>query len=147
MVYLSRNRVSSRAAQASGSSFLPPAPAKPTAVKAPNTVQRRAPQAQGFRKNKMAQNNTVAIPVQRYTRADFTALRASLNRLPIARIAELYYSEDDLLALACDLRDTLVHVISQLSLDLFGLRDTAGFVVGELMRVHSDLLGNVVIVV
>jgi site-specific recombinase XerD len=67
----------------------------------------------------MAQNNTVAIPVLRYTRADFTALRASLNRLPIARIAELYYSEDDLLTLACntgealrqrldDLRDTLV---------------------------------------
>lgn len=67
----------------------------------------------------MAQNDFVAMPAVRFTRADFTALRAHLNRIPITRIAELYYTEDDRLALACitdsslrqrldDLRDTLV---------------------------------------
>ena len=43
----------------------------------------------------MAQNDVVAIPAARYTRADFTALRAHLNKIPIERIANLYYSEDD----------------------------------------------------
>lgn len=61
----------------------------------------------------------LANTCERYTRADFTALRAYLNRLPLARIAELYYSEDDLEVLNCltakalqarleDLRDGLV---------------------------------------
>ncbi len=47
----------------------------------------------------MGQNLAVATPVQRWTRADFTALRAYLNRLPVERIANLYYTEDDLLDL------------------------------------------------
>jgi integrase len=51
----------------------------------------------------MAQNNRVEQPVPRYTRADFAALRAWLNRLPLARIAALYYTEDDLEALGCEM--------------------------------------------
>ncbi|MDD3352840.1 phage integrase family protein [Zoogloea sp.] len=67
----------------------------------------------------MAQNLDVARPQRHYTRADFTALRAWLNKLPLARIATLYYSEDDLDILGCgspaalgarldDLRDQLI---------------------------------------
>ena len=44
----------------------------------------------------MAQNDFVAIPAARYTRADFTALRAHLNKIPLERIADLYYTEDAL---------------------------------------------------
>ena len=43
----------------------------------------------------MAQNSIVEIPASHYTRADFTALRAHLNRIPLERIADLYYTEDD----------------------------------------------------
>jgi integrase len=43
----------------------------------------------------VAQNDLIELPVVRYTRADFTALRAHLNRLPLDRIADLYYGEDD----------------------------------------------------
>ena len=50
----------------------------------------------------MAQNTEVSLPEVRYTRADFAALRAYLQRLPLWRIAELYYTEDDLAALACE---------------------------------------------
>ncbi|MGE5469763.1 MAG: phage integrase family protein [Bacteroidota bacterium] len=50
----------------------------------------------------MAQNTDVLIPELRYSRADFTALRAYLNRLPLAQIARLYYSDDDLENLGCD---------------------------------------------
>lgn len=67
----------------------------------------------------MAQNLEISAPVQRWTRADFTALRAHLNRLPIERIRDLYYTEDDLYDLGIqsvgdlrrrieDLRDTLI---------------------------------------
>ena len=56
----------------------------------------------------MAQNLAVTTPVLRWTRADFTALRAYLNRLPVERIESLYYTEDDLFDLgiesASDLR-------------------------------------------
>lgn len=37
----------------------------------------------------------------KYTRADFTALRAWLNRLPISQISSLYYCEDDLEDMGC----------------------------------------------
>ncbi|TYC52931.1 integrase [Zoogloea oleivorans] len=50
----------------------------------------------------MAQNIDVASAIPRYTRADFTALRASLNKLPIAFIASNYYTEEDLEALGCE---------------------------------------------
>lgn len=49
----------------------------------------------------MAQNTIVARALPRYTRADFAALRAWLNKLPLARIAALYYTEDDLELLGC----------------------------------------------
>lgn len=44
----------------------------------------------------MAQHNNVEIPVKRYTRVDFTALRYKLNRLPDADIYSRLYHEDDL---------------------------------------------------
>ena len=43
----------------------------------------------------MAQNDFIELPVTRYTRVDFTALRAHLNRIPLERITHLYYTEDD----------------------------------------------------
>lgn len=49
----------------------------------------------------MAQNADVLLPAIRYSRADFTALRAYLNRLPLAQIGRLYYAEDDLEQLGC----------------------------------------------
>jgi site-specific recombinase XerD len=59
----------------------------------------------------VAQNDFVAIPAVRYTRADFTALRAHLNNIPLERIAGLYYTEDDRdrlgIAHASDLRNRL----------------------------------------
>lgn len=49
----------------------------------------------------MAQNTQVERPVPRYTRADYTALRAWLSGLPVDRIAALYFTEDDLEAIGC----------------------------------------------
>ena len=43
----------------------------------------------------MAQNSDVSLHVVRYTRADFTALRALMNKVPLERILDLYYCEDD----------------------------------------------------
>lgn len=45
----------------------------------------------------MAQHNTVAAPVRHYTRADFTALRFRLNRVPTSHILDKVYNEDYLL--------------------------------------------------
>ena len=67
----------------------------------------------------MAQTLDVTPRPERWTRADFTALRAHLNRIPVERIADLYYTEDDLFDLGVDspaglrvrietLRDTLI---------------------------------------
>lgn len=42
----------------------------------------------------MAQNTHVVAAAVSYTRADYTALRAHLLKMPLARIAELYYSND-----------------------------------------------------
>lgn len=64
----------------------------------------------------MAQNTNVAKTTIRYTRADFTALRAWLNRIPLERIARLYYCDDDLDILGCS------HPM-QLEKRLDGLRD------------------------
>ncbi|MDD2706324.1 MAG: hypothetical protein PHU07_13480, partial [Acidocella sp.] len=45
----------------------------------------------------MAQHNNIALPVQRFTRADFTALRARLaSKLPAETVLRLYYNEDEL---------------------------------------------------
>lgn len=49
----------------------------------------------------MAQHNEVLLPLMRFTRVDFTALRAWLNRLPLHQISSLYYHEDDLATLGC----------------------------------------------
>ena len=43
----------------------------------------------------MAQNTVVSLPVVRYTRADFAALRAVMNKVPMAQILDRYYCEDD----------------------------------------------------
>lgn len=67
----------------------------------------------------MAQHTEVLLPNWQFTRVDFTALRAWLNRLPLSKISALYYHEDDLAALDCgsdanlqrrlaELRDRLV---------------------------------------
>ncbi|QKY11979.1 phage integrase family protein [Janthinobacterium lividum] len=42
----------------------------------------------------MAQNTHVITAAINYTRTDYTALRARLLKMPLARIAELYYSSD-----------------------------------------------------
>lgn len=42
----------------------------------------------------MAQNTVITLPASNYTRADYTALRAYCLKLPLQRIADLYYSED-----------------------------------------------------
>jgi len=49
----------------------------------------------------LAQHNVVAIAPQRYTRADFAALRARLNKIPTATILRLYFTEDALDTLHC----------------------------------------------
>lgn len=43
----------------------------------------------------MAQNTNLAHSIVRYTRADFTALRAVMNKVPIGTILSLYYCDDD----------------------------------------------------
>ncbi len=42
----------------------------------------------------MAQHADIALPALTFTRADFTALRAWVQRVPLDRIAHLYYAED-----------------------------------------------------
>ena len=42
----------------------------------------------------MAQNTNIVIPPVAYNRTDYTALRAYVQKLPIQRIADLYYQED-----------------------------------------------------
>ena len=67
----------------------------------------------------MAQHTHVLLPVMHFTRVDFTALRAWLNRLPLHQISSLYYNDEDLTDLDCtsdlklqnrleELRDRLV---------------------------------------
>lgn len=64
----------------------------------------------------MAQNNVIEISFVRYTRADFTALRAYLSRIDLGRILDLYYTEDD--------QDRLgLHDTSDLHLRLSVMRD------------------------
>ena len=61
----------------------------------------------------MAQNIEVLLAgngsKHKYTRADFTALRAWLNKLAISQIASLYYCEDDLEVLGCTTSAALQH--------------------------------------
>lgn len=43
----------------------------------------------------MSQYSNPTLEPRRYTRADFTALRAYLNRIPSSTILDLYYNDDD----------------------------------------------------
>lgn len=65
----------------------------------------------------MAQNDLVAIPSTHFTRADFTAMRAYLNKIPLERITDLYYTEDALAALC-------ITSVSDLRCRIETLRDT-----------------------
>ena len=42
----------------------------------------------------MSQHTEIALPDLAYDRSDYTALRAYCCKIPIERIADLYYSED-----------------------------------------------------
>lgn len=66
----------------------------------------------------MAQNAYVEKPVVRYTRTDFTALRAKLNNLPITLIARQYYSNDLLDELGCETPELLNKRLTNLSMQL-----------------------------
>ena len=66
----------------------------------------------------MSQHNDVLLPIRHYTRADFTALRAYLNRIPVERIGSLYYSEDDLERLNCTNSADLRHYLESIRDDL-----------------------------
>ena len=62
----------------------------------------------------MAQHTDVEFTQVTYTRTDFTALRAWLQKVPLERISELFYSEDSpqltsgLERFMCDMRDRLI---------------------------------------
>ena len=84
----------------------------------------------------MAQNSEVVLPEIRFTRTDFTALRAFLNRMPIARIADLYYTDyererigcetvDDLRQRIEDLRERLIHSLAVANPGLSDIRRNA----------------------
>lgn len=65
----------------------------------------------------MAQNRNILLQrdsTPAYSRADFTALRAWLNKLPIAQIASLYYDEDSLEALGCETHAALQRRLEQM---------------------------------
>ena len=53
----------------------------------------------------MAQNSEALLPEIRYTRADFAALRAYLNRITLNQISDRYYTDDDRERIGC-LTDT-----------------------------------------
>jgi len=62
----------------------------------------------------MAQNNDVSLEDLTFGRADYTALRAYILKIPLQRIADLYYSEDSpqveqgLESFLIGMRDTLI---------------------------------------
>lgn len=62
----------------------------------------------------MAQHAEVLLRSMNFTRVDFTALRAWLNRLPLQQISELYYHEDDLRSLDCETTDKLRQRLEEL---------------------------------
>ena len=49
----------------------------------------------------MAQNSEALLPEIRYTRADFAALRAYLNRITLNQISDRYYTDDDRERIGC----------------------------------------------
>lgn len=62
----------------------------------------------------MAQHTEVLLPTLRYTRTDFTALRAYLNRIPLGQISAHYYAEEDLIELGCTTESQLAARIEEL---------------------------------
>ena len=62
----------------------------------------------------MAQHTDVLLPTLRYTRTDFTALRAYLNRIPLGQISAHYYAEEDLIDLGCTTDSQLAARIEEL---------------------------------
>lgn len=62
----------------------------------------------------MAQHTEVLLPTLRYTRTDFTALRAYLNRIPLSQIRTHYYSEEDLIDLDCSTDSQLTARLEEL---------------------------------
>lgn len=62
----------------------------------------------------MAQHTEVLLPTLRYTRTDFTALRAYFNRIPLGQIRAHYYSEDDLSELDCSTDSQLTARLEEL---------------------------------
>lgn len=65
----------------------------------------------------MAQNRNILLQrdnTPAYSRADFTALRAWLNKLPVAQIASLYYDDDSLEALGCETPAALQRRLEQM---------------------------------
>lgn len=82
----------------------------------------------------MAQNRTVARPETHYTRADFTALRAWINKLPPERIAHLYYTEDDLEALGCERHSELEARLAAMRDHLIARASLANPLVAEALR-------------
>lgn len=66
----------------------------------------------------MPQHTDVAIPLRHYTRADFTALRAMINRVPLATILDLYYYEDDRIKFGLTDNSALQRFLDQMRDDL-----------------------------
>ena len=62
----------------------------------------------------MSQNVEVLLPEIRYTRADFTALRAFLNRMPVSQIADLYYTDYDREMIGCETETQLRYRIEEM---------------------------------
>ena len=65
----------------------------------------------------MAQSQIISHPLERYTRADYTALRAYMHKIPSRTILDLYYSEDDQIKLGLE---TGSHLLER----LYVMRDT-----------------------
>lgn len=66
----------------------------------------------------MAQNNEVTKLTSNYTRVDFAALRAYLQRVPVASFINRYYNEDDLYERGLDTPDKLAHWLNAMSSDI-----------------------------
>lgn len=86
----------------------------------------------------VSQHSNALKPLQRYTRTDFTALRAYLSRMPAAVILDRYFSEEDaerlgldgpieltryLVALRDDMIDRLTETQPHLAAAIAGARD------------------------
>lgn len=83
----------------------------------------------------MSQNVDILLANEHYTRADFTALRAYLNRIPVSKIAALYYTDDDLDLLGCQTDASLLRRIET-------LRDHLIQVAAETNPLLSEMLRN-----